>query len=178
MNLDLYEYVFVRPQPRLPDDLNWILTKRGGVGLSDKRQDLYTSSEGVLPGYPEAFADAESRDKALGQYGEYVKFVTCSWGEAKAGGFTVSKIAIGHALHEPGFDRLAALVIDAVAQEIKNTGSDGMVIIKRVEYGIDPQPNGDITVSVLPQFGVPGNEEQIDATMIWLHDEFAKRLEQ
>lgn len=117
MNLDLYEYVFARPEPGLPEDLNWILTKRGEESLSDKRQDLYTSAAGVLPGYPEASADDRSRDDSLG---EYVKFVKCSWSEAKAGGFSLSNIAIGHSLDEPGFDRIAALVIDAVAQEIKD----------------------------------------------------------
>jgi hypothetical protein len=176
LELDLYDYVFARAERGLPEDLEWILAKRGGAGLSDMRKELLTSGAGALPGHPEAFADSASRDDALGQYGEYVKFVACSWGEAKAAGYKVSEIAIGHALHEPGFDRLAALVIDAVAQEMKDTGSSGTVFIARVEYGIDHRPGGDITVSALPQFGVDGDMEQMEATMAWLQREITKRL--
>jgi hypothetical protein len=176
MDLDLYEYVFARPVSALPEDLTWILTNRGEANLSGKRQDLYTAAAGIVPGYPEAFAESGSRDDALGQYGEYVKFVTCSWSEAKSGGFTVSKIAIGHALHDPGFYPISKLVIDAVAREIKDAGWAGKVVIKRIEYGIEPLPGEDVAVTALPQFGVRANVEQMEATMLWLHDEFVKRL--
>lgn len=176
MHLDLYDYVFARPKPRLPEDLEWILANRGEEGLSDKRAELLTNARGAIPGYPEAFADDASRDDALGPYGEYVEFEPTSWSEARTGGFKVSRIAIGHALHKPGFDQLAALVMDAVAQEMKDTGCSETVVIARVEYGIDPRPDGNITVTAFPQFGVAADATQMEATMAWLQREFAKRL--
>jgi hypothetical protein len=120
--------------------------------LSDEDNELYDAICGVAPGFPEVFASAEARDAALGYFGPYVEFVPATWIEAETAGFPIASVAIGHALRDPAFPKVASKILDAVASCLQDDDCHD-VVIHRTRYVVRRLTNGTVqTYGWIPQW--------------------------
>jgi hypothetical protein len=144
--------------------------------MSEEENELYTRICGVAPGFPEAFASDTARDAALGPFGPYVEFVEASWIQAEAAGFPVSSVAIGHALHDPGFADVAPLILDAAANCLLDDDNHD-IIINRTRYIIHATDGIVRSCGWLTEFdGTPIAIDDAMATVEYLTRELNQRL--
>lgn len=168
-------FAFARPIAVAPDALMDKLTT--SAVLNDGKDELYNRICGVAPGFPEVFASEQARDAALGPFGPYVRFVRATWIEAEIGGFPVSSVAIGHALGEAGFAKVAPPILDAIADRIvDDDGHD--IIIHRTRYVMRCQQDGTVrTCHWLTEFDGAGIDRSLGMeTALYLDRELNRRL--
>jgi hypothetical protein len=170
------DLAFARVVPEVPDTLMARLAR--SAPLSDAEDQLYTAICGIIPGYPEAFSSTEARDAALGRFGSCVKFVPATWAEAEAGGFPIASVAIGHALGDPAFEKVAPAILDAVASSLQDEDSHD-IVIHRTRYVVRRLSNGAVkTYGWMSEFdgGAPIEVEDALETVAYLDRELNQRL--
>ncbi|MGL3107263.1 hypothetical protein [Bradyrhizobium sp. BR 1432] len=139
----MHNLSFARPVARMPGWLAEKLTTDAPLLLDE--ENLLDAIAGVAPGYPEVFATVEARDAALGLFGPYVEYIPIARVEAEIGGFPFAEVAIGHRLGEAGFERVAAPVLDAIADRMRHHAGH-CVVIHRARYLILRQEDDLIRV--------------------------------
>src|ERR1700733_9982431 len=121
----MHHFAFARPVPHTPDTLKAKLAAH--VELTDLEDEMLNRARGIIPGYPEAFATLEARDEALGPFGSYTRFVPATWVEAEGVGFPIASVAIGHALDDASFAKVAPPILDAVATVLQDDDAHDII---------------------------------------------------
>jgi hypothetical protein len=131
-----------RPMPR---SLEAVTASVLAIGLLIDLDELLVSLAGAAGGYPEAFATRQARDAALGQFGPYVEFVPASWPQMAAAGFAISDVAIGPAVCDPDYGRVAPQILDAIAAKL-HKHADLEMVVHRTRYRVMRQSAGLVQV--------------------------------
>jgi hypothetical protein len=166
---------FARPVARSLEDA---IASWEALDLPIDDEELLNNLAGVAPGFPEAFATRQARDAALGQFGPYVDFVPASWPQMAAVGWAVSSIAIGHAVGDAAYSRVAPQILDAVAERLR-TRADVEVIIHRNTYHVIRNEQGLVrVVGAYALFDAVPDDGQNDLVRTTRHlaDELNSRL--
>lgn len=159
--MDIRHAHFARPIPR-----------------SDEAAVAVTSQLADYTYYPEAFADAASRDAALGPWGRSTVFIPTTWSDAEMAGFSIASVAVGHSIDDPRFSAIAEPVIEAVvAQMIEHESFRGRIVIARALYEFHVRDDRHFeVVGGCETFGAPVDAALSDRTLDWLHRELADRI--
>jgi hypothetical protein len=165
--MDWDQCCFARAVALVPQDVVDILTGQGNHVLLQRLRSFVVEKE-----LSEAFATEAARDRALGRYGQVAQFVRMDWDEHLQAGFDFTDIAVGHAIGEEGFDRLAGALVDAHAQTITRSRRPREIVLARCRYFVAARHDGGVSVSAMSQFGVNRDDDEIAATMHWLHQAF------
>lgn len=122
--------------------------------------------------FAEAHATPEARDAAVGPANRYVEFIAVEADEIEVVGYPLSRMAIGPAPAENGFDDVAKPILAAVIDHFRDVNPDGCgmltITIARVQYTAWLDNSGRApSILMAPLFGAPSTERH-ERTADWL----------